>query len=160
LAFWDRVSLCSSGCPGIHSVDQVGLELRNPPASAFQVLGLKACATTAWQFHSFLPVSSSRHSVYACCISMCVVFKCACVELRPPCQRTFPIIVCLFTASPHWVLCTYGRGIALIYVLRSEDKLQELVLFFYCVVLGSPIHTIRLIGQCPKLMWHLTHCPP
>jgi hypothetical protein len=29
-------------------VDQAGLELRNPPASASQVLGLKACATTAW----------------------------------------------------------------------------------------------------------------
>jgi hypothetical protein len=29
------------------SVDQAGLELRNPPASASEVLGLKACATTA-----------------------------------------------------------------------------------------------------------------
>jgi hypothetical protein len=44
--FWDRVSLCSPGCPGTHSVDQAGLELRNPPASASRVLGLKACATT------------------------------------------------------------------------------------------------------------------
>jgi hypothetical protein len=25
------VFLCSPGCPGIHSVDQAGLELRNPP---------------------------------------------------------------------------------------------------------------------------------
>ncbi|GAB1302366.1 Kinesin-like protein KIF11 [Apodemus speciosus] len=41
------VSLYSPGCPGTHSVDQAGLELRNPPASASQVLGLKACATTA-----------------------------------------------------------------------------------------------------------------
>jgi hypothetical protein len=32
-------------CPGTHSVDQAGLELRNQPASASQVLGLKACAT-------------------------------------------------------------------------------------------------------------------
>ena len=45
--FRDRVSLCSPGCPGTHSVDQVGLELRNPPASASQVLGLKVCTTTA-----------------------------------------------------------------------------------------------------------------
>ena len=30
----DRVSLCSPGCPGIDSVDQVGLELGGPPASA------------------------------------------------------------------------------------------------------------------------------
>jgi hypothetical protein len=44
--FWDRVSLCGPGCPGTHSVDQAGLELRNPPASASQVLVLKACATT------------------------------------------------------------------------------------------------------------------
>jgi hypothetical protein len=46
LFFRDRVSLCSPGCPGTHSVDQAGLKLRNPPASASQVLGLKACATT------------------------------------------------------------------------------------------------------------------
>jgi hypothetical protein len=51
LVFRDRVSLCSPGCPGTHSVDQAGLELRNPPTKcylAFQVLGLKVCATTAW----------------------------------------------------------------------------------------------------------------
>ncbi|EDL03845.1 mCG147086 [Mus musculus] len=42
LVFRDRVSLCSPGCPGTHSVDQAGLELRNPPASASRVLGLKA----------------------------------------------------------------------------------------------------------------------
>jgi hypothetical protein len=45
--FRDRVSLYSPGCPRTHFVDQAGLELRNPTASAFQVLGLKACATTA-----------------------------------------------------------------------------------------------------------------
>jgi hypothetical protein len=44
--FQDRVSLCSPGCPRTHSVDQAGLKLRNLPASAFQVLGLKACTTT------------------------------------------------------------------------------------------------------------------
>jgi hypothetical protein len=38
-------SLYSPGCPGTHFVDQAGLELRNPPASAFRVLGLKARAT-------------------------------------------------------------------------------------------------------------------
>jgi hypothetical protein len=32
--FRDRVSLCSSGCPGTHFVDQVGLEIRNLPVSA------------------------------------------------------------------------------------------------------------------------------
>jgi hypothetical protein len=32
--FRDRVSLYSPGYPGTHFVDQAGLELRNPPASA------------------------------------------------------------------------------------------------------------------------------
>ncbi|GAB1299214.1 Complement component C6 [Apodemus speciosus] len=36
-----EVSLCSPGCPGTHSVDQAGLKLRNLPASASQMLGLK-----------------------------------------------------------------------------------------------------------------------
>jgi hypothetical protein len=31
---------------GTHSVDQAGLELRNPPATASCMLGLKACITT------------------------------------------------------------------------------------------------------------------
>jgi hypothetical protein len=46
LFFQDRVSLYSPGCPGTHFVDQAGLELKNPPASASRVLGLKVCATT------------------------------------------------------------------------------------------------------------------
>jgi hypothetical protein len=44
--FCDGVSLCSSDFPGTHSVDHAGLELRYPPASAFQVLGLMVCTTT------------------------------------------------------------------------------------------------------------------
>jgi hypothetical protein len=48
VVFPDSVSLCSPGYPGTYFVDQVGLELRNPPASASQVLELKACATTPW----------------------------------------------------------------------------------------------------------------
>jgi hypothetical protein len=47
--FWVRVSLCSPGCPGTHTVDQAVLELKNLPASASQVLGLKVWATTARQ---------------------------------------------------------------------------------------------------------------
>jgi hypothetical protein len=47
VCFRDKVSLCSPGCPETHSVDQAGLKLRNLPASASHVLGLKACTTTA-----------------------------------------------------------------------------------------------------------------
>jgi hypothetical protein len=46
VVFRDRVSLYSPDYPGTHSVDQAGLELRNLPASASQVLGLQASTTT------------------------------------------------------------------------------------------------------------------
>jgi hypothetical protein len=54
LVFWffqDRVSLCSPGCPGTHFVEQSGLNLRNLPASASQVLGSKAWATKPGIIH-------------------------------------------------------------------------------------------------------------
>lgn len=34
--------MCSLGCPGTSSVDHVGLQFRDPPASACGVLGLSA----------------------------------------------------------------------------------------------------------------------
>jgi hypothetical protein len=46
LFFPDRVSLCRPGCPGTHSIDKAGLELRDPPVSTSRVPRLKACATT------------------------------------------------------------------------------------------------------------------
>jgi len=49
--FQDRVSLCDPGGPRGHSVDQVGLKLRNPPASASWVLGLKSCAPSVQLNH-------------------------------------------------------------------------------------------------------------
>ena len=59
LFFRDRVSLYSPGCPGPHFVDQAGLELRNPPASASRVLGLKACTTTPGSYFQFKKKGSS-----------------------------------------------------------------------------------------------------
>jgi hypothetical protein len=64
LVFRDRVSLCSPGCPGTHSVDQAGLELRNPPASASQVLGLKACATMPGWFWFIIIIILAAHQSY------------------------------------------------------------------------------------------------
>ena len=40
--FWGKVSLCSPGCPGTCSIDQAGLELRNPPACA-GIKGVQHC---------------------------------------------------------------------------------------------------------------------
>lgn len=36
-----RISLCSPCCPGFLHVDRAGFKLRDPPASAFYMLGLK-----------------------------------------------------------------------------------------------------------------------
>jgi hypothetical protein len=57
LVFQDKVSLCSLDCPGTHSVDQAGLKLRAPSASASRVLGLKECITSAL-LSPFLPEPS------------------------------------------------------------------------------------------------------
>ena len=40
---WGRVSLCSLACSGICFVDEAGLKLKDLPASAYRVLGLKGC---------------------------------------------------------------------------------------------------------------------
>jgi hypothetical protein len=42
-----------TSCPGTHSVDQAGIELRNLSASASRVLGLKVCAVKPGTFTSF-----------------------------------------------------------------------------------------------------------
>ena len=52
IVFWGRVSLCTSGCPVTHSVDQAGLELRDPPVGDyyFQVWDfcLRCMCLTLW----------------------------------------------------------------------------------------------------------------
>jgi hypothetical protein len=44
----------STGGGHVEECKSAGLEFRNPPASASQVLELKACATTVQQTNSFL----------------------------------------------------------------------------------------------------------
>jgi hypothetical protein len=62
--FPDRVSLYSPGCPITHFVDQADLELRNPPASASRLLGLKACATTPHQYVLLTTESSNPKCIF------------------------------------------------------------------------------------------------
>ena len=65
LFFWDKVSLCSTGYPGTHSVDQAGLQIRDSATSASWWLGLKSC--------TIMP--SSRISLYQAslgCIRLCL----------------------------------------------------------------------------------------
>ena len=65
--FGSRVSLYIPGCPGPPFVDQAGLELRNLPASAFQVMGLNVCATMRGPYvsliHTILIALSTDSSV-------------------------------------------------------------------------------------------------
>jgi hypothetical protein len=63
--FETRVSLCSPGCPGTHSVDHAVLKLRNTPASTSQVLGLKVCTATAPHHYLSLLLATTlkNHSV-------------------------------------------------------------------------------------------------
>jgi hypothetical protein len=81
LVFRDRVSLYSPGCPGTHFVDQAGLELRNPPASASRVLGLKACATTAQREFYFLNIYFYVYVWMSTCVSI------VCVSGAYGCQK-------------------------------------------------------------------------
>ena len=54
LVFQDMVFLCNSpGCPGTHFVEQAGLKLRDLPASASRVLGLKPCNTMPGMHQTF-----------------------------------------------------------------------------------------------------------
>jgi hypothetical protein len=66
VCFRDRVSLYSPGCPGTHSVHQADLELRNPPASASRVLGLKVCATTPGSLFVFMTIPCGFY--YTCSV--------------------------------------------------------------------------------------------
>ena len=75
--FRDKISLCSPGCSGAHS----GLELRNPSASASQVVVLKVCATTALQ-----SVYSHR------CLSV-YSHKCICGHIYPTLVLYFQIFL-------------------------------------------------------------------
>ena len=59
----------SPGCPETHSVDQAGLELRNSPVSASQVLGLKAYTTTARRKLGFYKEMISRAGEDSACKS-------------------------------------------------------------------------------------------
>jgi hypothetical protein len=52
-AFRDTISLCCPGCPRVHSVDQAGLKLRDPPTSASQVPGLNVWGQHRPQSSSF-----------------------------------------------------------------------------------------------------------
>jgi hypothetical protein len=118
--FGDRVSLCSPGCPGTHSVDQVGLKLRNLPASASQVLGLKACATTAQLMAAFIVI---------CLFVFSVLVFLAGVPLKT-CTDSYPVWAALFAEGAFfysWLLQKSRCYMSMTYmcVLNSIPRINE-----------------------------------
>jgi hypothetical protein len=92
--FQDRVSLYSPGCPGTQFVDQAGLKLRNPPASASQMLGLKVCATTAQQCLYSYTQSFSFHSIY-------FIFRVS--KLRTDISVFYLPLLCCYSICQIWL---------------------------------------------------------
>ena len=64
----DWVSLCSPGCPRTHFVGHAGYKLRDPPASASQALGLKACVNAAWRVPSLPAIVGVLVMIFCLCI--------------------------------------------------------------------------------------------
>ena len=98
VVFRDRVSLYSPGCPGTQVVDQAVLELRNLPASASQVLGLKACASMPGETQFFVVV-----------VVFVFVFRDRVSLCSPGCSGTHPVDQAGLklrnppaSASQHW----------------------------------------------------------
>jgi hypothetical protein len=127
LFFEMGVSLCSPGCPGTHSVDQAGFDLRNPPASASRVLGLKVCATTPgkmcspdWPRTRDPLASASFSKSYR----------------RAPLLPAQILLMCAGDGCAQTTECT----------CRPEDGLPGLVLFYH-VGFGDPIQVISLGGR-------------
>jgi hypothetical protein len=92
-------SLCIPGYPGTHSIGQAGLELRDPPATASKVLGLKVCTTSA---QSALEISNRTH---------CSLYL-----------LTYSALQCDHTDQQHKALCTLRtRGMAVPPFHTSRD---------------------------------------
>jgi hypothetical protein len=128
LFFWDRVSLYSPGCLGTHSVDQAGLQLRNPPASASQVLGLKACATTPgpslilYLRIPFGPLNAGSPTCSSCSLA----------------KAAFSVFLAQ-TSFASWTpraCCSSGKDTALLYVTPQASQEQGMYISRLC-----PSHT-------------------
>jgi hypothetical protein len=104
---------------------QAGLELRNPPASASQVLGLKACATTPGLlgiFDNYFGLVQGKGTVCVCvrlCVYMCMyvcISVCICVCLC--------VILCVCVCAHLYVhLCVYVLFPKLFLASHSQSSL-------------------------------------
>jgi hypothetical protein len=124
--FRDRVSLYSPGCPVTHSVDQAGLQLRNPPASASGVLELKVWATTTGLIFLFISLNILKlilQYIFQFFMKICL-WKCI----------TRYIILCL-ASNGHFILWFYS-----FYLLRYKENY-----FLYVILEFWPPYSISLV---------------
>jgi hypothetical protein len=105
--FWDRVSLCTPGCPGTLSVDQTGLKLRDWPASASWVLGLKVCTTPAQLMSVFFC------SVYA------LIFLVAWLSVHLVVKQRFHSVSGLTT---HCSICMWALFVCCMFIRDRENS--------------------------------------
>jgi hypothetical protein len=127
---WDKVSLYSPGCPGAHFVDQASLELRNSPASASWVLGLKACATTP----------SNERLLRRCC---CRISNVVCWYAIPQGAGNW-VVIFVLNASSHWRLicqCIMLGNESLIHCITSSIRVFPDPMVWYFVDLSIKLGT-------------------
>jgi hypothetical protein len=132
------VCLCSSGCHGTHCVDQAGLKLRNPPASASQVLGLKVCATTACHGHQLFLLTSDVSKRFSIWILFTFAFA-------PP-----PLTLHFYNFFPqrYWV-CTSFCWVLYIPIIIMAETVKSVSFSNWCVALF-----LFLLPFCPTPAGH------
>lgn len=75
--------LCSSDCPATRSIDQAGRKLKDPSASASEVLGLKACAIMPCIFYLLICLLETGSHYIALAV---LRLPCAGIKgVAPPC---------------------------------------------------------------------------
>jgi hypothetical protein len=142
--FWDKVSLCNSGCPGTHSVDQADLNLtRDPPASASASLPLCPSAPLPLCPSAPLPLCPSAPLSLPLCLCLCLWRMCYCCpekkQLRVRCAvlleeqwrtansvfmlQAFWPLTCLFSYWPFCLLFICKTR----YHYVAQDSLEHMI---------------------------------
>ena len=148
LFFWDKVSLCSPGCPRTYFVDQAGLELRDLTASASWVLGVchhrpapsLGCCFLFCLFETRSLVLQRRLLASKLQESPHLFFSST--EITKACHHTF---------CPFRFICFYlDECLACTYVCTAHPSLvpQEVR-----AELGSPGATLRDSCEPPRECW-------
>jgi hypothetical protein len=172
--FQDRDSLCSPGCPGTHSVDQAGLELRNPPASASQVLGLKACVTMpsgkfkktnhfcvsdhiSNTFTQFLMVCNfpsqvvqAHNCVYMWCVCLYIWYVCVCLHVE--CVSMWYMHTCgVCMCVSMWGVCVHVGDVCVFMCVSMWGVC--LYMWYVCMCICGVC-----VCMCVYMWWYVCVC--